>query len=373
MKRNPGAAAGTPRCEDAHRRDPATCIGDGVAVAHFRDVAGHDPWPWQRRLLARLVGGDVPPTIDIPTGCGKTAGVLLALLARLANPDLPGESCTSWTGARSSTRRLRPFGCGSSAWRRFDPGRDHTLSREAAYLVATAAGKVGVDLDADHAIADLTTLDAMIQRFGRINRTGAGEATITVVCAEGEAEAQPSQPGTFAERRDAARQRTLEVLRGLPEASPATLDAIDANTVAACTVSRVEPARLDAVAVEAFAATSARLPLPPVGVHLRGVDEGPEVPETHLAWRWDIPKLVRLGPGAVRAALAFHRPQPSELARVPTPFARRLITRALARRDTRGLALVVMLPTIAWPPTPIVVASQILPNSSRISGWCLPR
>ena len=566
-KRDPGATAGTPRCKDTHRHDPATCRGDGVAVAHFRDVAGHDPWPWQRRLLERLVAGDVPPAIEIPTGCGKTASVLLALLARLANPDLPrrivyivdrraivdqtAATIRVWTdrmaalpalcrafdasaafsaerpvtlgvlrggladdgawradparpavivgtvdlvGSRllfrgygdgrsmrathagllghdalvvldeahlapaletllttigrlqgtgafrtmtlsatgpardrahglgtedfacpalcrrlHAAKRLRfetaasPAGrialmCGAAlahrtgavavfverveaaariaarltralgpegtrrvalltgrlrgreraalvegaVWRRFDPGRDRTRSREAVYLVATAAGEVGVDLDADHAIADLTTLDAMIQRFGRVNRTGAGEATITVVCAERDAEAQRSQPETFAERRDAARQRTLEVLRGLPEASPATLDAVDADTVAACTISRVEPARLDAVAVEAFAATSARLSLPPVGVYLRGVDEGPEVPETRLAWRWDVPELVRCGPGAVRAALAFHRPRASELARVPTPFARRLIARALARGDTRGLALVVI-------------------------------
>ena len=566
-KRDPGATAGTPRCKDTHRHDLATCRGDGVAVAHFRDVAGHDPWPWQRRLLERLVAGDVPPAIEIPTGCGKTASVLLALLARLGNASLPrrivyivdrraivdqtAATIRVWTdrmaalpalcrafdasaafsaerpvalgvlrggladdgawradparpavivgtvdlvGSRllfrgygdgrsmrathagllghdalvvldeahlapaletllttigrlqgtgafrtmtlsatgpardrahglgtedfacpalcrrlHAAKRLRfetaasPAGrialmCGAAlahrtgavavfvervedaariaarltralgpegtrrvalltgrlrgreraalvegaVWRRFDPGRDHTLSREAVYLVATAAGEVGVDLDADHAIADLTTLDAMIQRFGRVNRTGAGEATITVVCAERDAEAQRSQPETFAERRDAARRRTLEVLRALLDASPATLDAIDADTVAACTVSRIEPARLDAVMVEAFAATSARLPLPPVGVVLRGVGEAPEVPATHLAWRWDVPALVRLGPGAVRAVLAFHRPRPAELARVPTPFAARLIARALARRSDGGLPMVVV-------------------------------
>ena len=37
----------------------------------------------------------------------------------------------------------------------------------AVYLVTTAAGEVGVDLDADHAVMDLATLDSMIQRIGR--------------------------------------------------------------------------------------------------------------------------------------------------------------------------------------------------------------
>ncbi|MBL8205164.1 MAG: type I-U CRISPR-associated helicase/endonuclease Cas3 [Blastocatellia bacterium] len=43
---------------------------------------------------------------------------------------------------------------------------------QTVYLVSTSAGEVGIDLDADHIICDLTTLDSMIQRFGRVNRLG---------------------------------------------------------------------------------------------------------------------------------------------------------------------------------------------------------
>ncbi|MCL5947163.1 MAG: type I-U CRISPR-associated helicase/endonuclease Cas3 [Chloroflexi bacterium] len=42
----------------------------------------------------------------------------------------------------------------------------------AVYLISTSAGEVGVDLDADHMVCDLTTLDALIQRLGRVNRRG---------------------------------------------------------------------------------------------------------------------------------------------------------------------------------------------------------
>ena len=49
------------------------------------------------------------------------------------------------------------------------------------YLVATSAGEVGIDLDADHMVADLTSLDSMIQRLGRVNRLGEGAARIDVV------------------------------------------------------------------------------------------------------------------------------------------------------------------------------------------------
>ena len=43
---------------------------------------------------------------------------------------------------------------------------------KSVYLVCTPAGEVGIDLDADHMVCDLTTLDALIQRLGRVNRRG---------------------------------------------------------------------------------------------------------------------------------------------------------------------------------------------------------
>jgi CRISPR-associated endonuclease/helicase Cas3 len=49
------------------------------------------------------------------------------------------------------------------------------------FLVATSAGEVGVDLDADHAVLDLVEWERIVQRLGRVNRRGAGEAKVWVV------------------------------------------------------------------------------------------------------------------------------------------------------------------------------------------------
>lgn len=43
---------------------------------------------------------------------------------------------------------------------------------ETVYLISTSAGEVGIDIDADHMVCDMTTLDSMIQRLGRVNRRG---------------------------------------------------------------------------------------------------------------------------------------------------------------------------------------------------------
>jgi len=49
------------------------------------------------------------------------------------------------------------------------------------FLFATSAGEVGVDLDADHMVCDLVAWERMVQRLGRVNRRGAGEAKVIVV------------------------------------------------------------------------------------------------------------------------------------------------------------------------------------------------
>ena len=50
-----------------------------------------------------------------------------------------------------------------------------------AFLIATSAGEVGVDLDADHMVCDLVAWERMVQRLGRVNRRGEGDAKVIVV------------------------------------------------------------------------------------------------------------------------------------------------------------------------------------------------
>jgi CRISPR-associated endonuclease/helicase Cas3 len=56
-----------------------------LAVADFdafcREVHGHTPFPWQQRLLERVVDRGWPELIDVPTGLGKTAVIDVAVFA----------------------------------------------------------------------------------------------------------------------------------------------------------------------------------------------------------------------------------------------------------------------------------------------------
>jgi CRISPR-associated endonuclease/helicase Cas3 len=50
-----------------------------------------------------------------------------------------------------------------------------------AFVFATSAGEVGIDLDADHMVGDLVAWERMVQRFGRVNRRGEGDAKIIII------------------------------------------------------------------------------------------------------------------------------------------------------------------------------------------------
>jgi CRISPR-associated endonuclease/helicase Cas3 len=75
------------------------------------------------------------------------------------------------------------------------------------FVFATSAGEVGVDLDADHMVSDLVTWERMIQRFGRVNRRGNGDAQVIVVL---EPEPKPTKTAENALKKDPAERDEKE-------------------------------------------------------------------------------------------------------------------------------------------------------------------
>lgn len=155
---------------------------------------------------------------------------------------------------------------------------------ETHYLIATAAGEVGADLDADHLICDLTPLDSLIQRFGRVNRLGLGAARIDLVVSgkTPKNDAEKSRlNSTLAYLK--ARPRNDE---GCPNLSPIALtdQPADAYTATPVTVP-LAPHWLDMWSMTSIPASDWR-DRPEVAPWLHGVVE--DLPETWVAWRDDI-------------------------------------------------------------------------------------
>jgi len=199
------------------------------------------------------------------------------------------------------------------------------------YLVSTSAGEVGIDLDADHMVCDLATLDSMIQRLGRVNRRGTRDATIAVIIPsppepknKGEAKEKDAEEekDPLAKRAAASLNvsikaakawlkseflagrlvETIEALRELPErdgvhdASPRAMRNLmdglcEERKEAAWSPQPPAPVLTD-ILLDAWSLTSVSTEMagrPEVASYLHGLTD--ELPETHVAWRKEVTLL----------------------------------------------------------------------------------
>ncbi|MHB8147362.1 MAG: type I-G CRISPR-associated helicase/endonuclease Cas3g, partial [Vulcanimicrobiaceae bacterium] len=93
-----------------------------------------------------------------------------------------------------------------------------------AFIVATSAGEVGVDLDADHLVCDLVPFERMVQRLGRVNRSGRPDPAYVdlLVTNESEEEKKETELATILRSCDDLLYKLSKVDDGC-DASPAAL------------------------------------------------------------------------------------------------------------------------------------------------------
>ena len=198
-----------------------------------------------------------------------------------------------------------------------------------AFLVSTSAGEVGVDLYADQMICDLVPADRMIQRFGRVNRAGIGEATVDIFPRSEEAThaGQSKKPGARAGKDRAARERraverTEEYLRALQGVSPGELAGSPPPADAFAPVPPHPPLRT--WHLDAWSLTTHSGDALPVNSWLRGLEDG-GLPDVYFAWREEIEALTNpalLDDDTVEQVFQEYRLLPRELLRADIRTAR---------------------------------------------------
>ncbi len=218
------------------------------------------------------------------------------------------------------------------------------------FVVATSAGEVGVDLDAEHMVCDLVAWERMVQRLGRVNRRGLGAARVLVID-----QGPPEKASETRVDRHRAARALLEALpptAGGRQAGPAALQSTakssKALTAEATTPPPLHPALtrplIDAWAMTSLAEHGGR---PEVDPWLRGwVEE--QIPQTTVVWRRWLPVRVDAGAAgspsaplhqkAVEAFFEIAAPQAPERLETETP---RVVDwlRKRARKLTRTLAV----------------------------------
>jgi len=191
-----------------------------------------------------------------------------------------------------------------------------------AFVIATSAGEVGVDLDADHMVMDLVPFERMVQRLGRVNRLGDKDAKVVAVH-EGEPKPKKPEAPTDEERRAIIAWRALEALKELPrhqdcshDASPDALvhlkGAHKRTVDAASSPEPLYPA-LTRPLVDAWSMTSLgeHTGRPEVQPWLRGWVDDP--PQTTLVWRKYLPVRVEGGTASEREVADFFAAAPPQL------------------------------------------------------------
>jgi CRISPR-associated endonuclease/helicase Cas3 len=200
------------------------------------------------------------------------------------------------------------------------------------YLVCTAAGEVGADLDADAAVMDLVPLERMVQRLGRVNRRGECKTLApvsifydseTLIVSEAE---KDEEKKAEAARRAATRTALAQLPQigdGGVDASPLRIgELLDELGTSGRDATFSPPPKLIPVIerdhVEAWALTSVEdhPGRPDVAPFIRGVED--EEPQTTVAWRVDVPYLSLLPDKAIEKALAAAPLRPAEVLEAPT-------------------------------------------------------
>jgi CRISPR-associated endonuclease/helicase Cas3 len=221
-------------------------------------------------------------------------------------------------------------------FQRFVPQRHKNPSADVdpwpAFLIATSAGEVGVDLDADHIVCDLVALERMIQRLGRINRRPepAADARIIIIPAlldRKKHDAEDISPAAQLARLSAPFNSGFWPIDadGWRDASPAQLYHLKSEPrladilVAAETQEPLRPALVAAV-IESWAMTSLdqHSARPDVQPWLRGWENDDE-PQTRIVWRRHFPlraadaRDARGNPRVRRELLEFFEAAPPHL------------------------------------------------------------
>ena len=250
--------------------------------------------------------------------------------ANAVEPPIPAARAIGPSPSAAALQRSKVFG-------RFlqQPAGE---ARVQCYLVSTSAGEVGADFDADDMVSDLAPFDSLVQRLGRVNRSGGRKSKAVVVYSDA------------AIRKSKATSRhlgaTLGLLRDLAasgtfDASPRNLAAIPAAETADALSPQPDTQPLTRDIVDMWSMTSLYeeyAPRPAVHHWLRGHDPH-AIPETYVAWRDDVDELAKHGEDAIGEILDGYPLLPHETARDSTFNVKKLIGR-IAYDHPRARAII---------------------------------
>lgn len=156
-------------------------------------------------------------------------------------------------------------------------GADRNPSTHKAVLVATQTIEVGIDLDATDMVTETSSWDALVQRFGRVNRRGARGASSIVVVEDG-----APKPPVYGSAKVATADFLREAAQNGLDVSPLALRHLQVPE-GLCAPRPLLPLLLP-THLDAWARTNpSPVNDPPITPYLHGIDKS--TPPVTIAWR----------------------------------------------------------------------------------------
>jgi CRISPR-associated endonuclease/helicase Cas3 len=222
-------------------------------------------------------------------------------------------------------------------WRRARAGRERRSDDRPLVVVATQCIEAGADLDFDGLVTECASLDALKQRFGRLDRLGALGSTRAIIIARSDVLDDDPVYGEAIGRtwkwlekkaKRPRRRRGARNAEGPPtiDFGPAHLPVPTSSEMESLLAPRREAPVLLPAHLDAWAMTSPRPAVDPdVGLWLHGVDD--EAADVQVVWRSDLP-LAR--PDLWADIVALCPPGSAEALPVPVYAARAWLARVQA-------------------------------------------
>lgn len=151
---------------------------------------------------------------------------------------------------------------------------------ESIYFVCTSAGEVGIDIDADHMVCDMSSMDSLIQRLGRVNRRGGQQAQVDIVYEE------EKNPTPITVTRDIL--KSWGEFNGSPDELRNLLSNLTDTERESAFSSAAEPPPLDDIILDEWSMTSVRDIPSRQNVHQYLHGKEAYIPMVHIAWRREI-------------------------------------------------------------------------------------
>ncbi len=152
------------------------------------------------------------------------------------------------------------------------------------FLISTSAGEVGFDLNADHLVGDPAPLDSWVQRLGRVNRRGQGNAQVHYLTPS-----EPSDKSPFDQACIATSNLFKDGLDVSPRALTAFVAALSPEQLEQASAPEVAAPELTDILLDSWSLTSITgfMPgRPEVGPWLRGIED--QLAQVTVAWRAEL-------------------------------------------------------------------------------------